>query len=126
MDFVTIDKTLDGIADGVSVPYGMKHPDLVEVWRYSEAAANLHQQLRNRCSSPFEKAQWPVQGQHEALPETYRSRFCIVPVQADQATAGRGSRKLPAAVMGQEIWQTTGRNQIASHRIATAPSLARC
>lgn len=56
MDFVTLELTLAGIAGRVLPPDEIaEHPDLVEAWKYSEAAANLHQQFHNR---PEQRPKW--------------------------------------------------------------------
>ena len=48
MDFITLDKTLDGIAGPIKFPEEYsKYSDLKYVYRTSEAAASLHQRLHN-------------------------------------------------------------------------------
>ncbi len=48
MYFITLDSTLEHISWDVEVPEGIANrADYVMAWRYSEAAATLHQQFHN-------------------------------------------------------------------------------
>ena len=49
MDFITLDQAVDGISGPIEFPegYSRRHADLRNVYKTSEAAANLHQQLHN-------------------------------------------------------------------------------
>jgi hypothetical protein len=48
MDFITLEKTIDGIAGRINLPEEYsQYADLDHVYKTSEAAANLHQRLHN-------------------------------------------------------------------------------